>query len=144
MVEGRRKDWREDETLEAAARRLLAEWDERIARKKAAERLKASEKFSDQPARSLAMAEKADGASDGVIGSLKRRPQRTAEGGDFSSERVAQEVGHRGNAMGNCGGRAACMGSEPLGETNGCARPDRPEGAIGSKERTDSHALEDW
>ena len=33
------RNWREDETLEAAARRLWRDWDERIARKKAAEGL---------------------------------------------------------------------------------------------------------
>lgn len=66
MSSTHRKDWREDETLEAAARRLLAEWDERIAKKKAEEALQSSSKIADQPARSLAKAEEAEAQSMGL------------------------------------------------------------------------------
>ena len=115
----RQKGWREEETLEAAARRLLQEWDERIARKKAAERLEASAQIADQPAASLADAEVADGASDGVTGSLKRRPQHTAREGHDS-------------AIENEGGRAADSPVETgVLRANGCARPN-PEDAIGA------------
>ena len=66
--------------MEAAARRLLAEWDERIARKKAAEGLNnASAQIRDQP---LSPAENADGERDLGSGSLDRRPQSTDAGGE--------------------------------------------------------------
>lgn len=82
MSNRHQRNWREEETLEAAARRLLAEWDERIAKKKAAERLEASEQIADQPARSLADADKsADSENDGVMGSFDRCPPVTAAKG---------------------------------------------------------------
>ena len=58
--------------MEDAASRLLRVLDER-AKKRAAERLEASTKIQDRP---LPPDENADGASDGVQGSLKRRPQQ--------------------------------------------------------------------
>jgi hypothetical protein len=56
METGRRKDWREEETIDQAVRRLIGVMDER--KKKASEGLDTSEKFADQPAVSLAQAEK--------------------------------------------------------------------------------------
>jgi len=76
MSNRRAEDWRELESMEDAARRLLQELDERV-RRRAAERLEASAKIQDQqPQLSPGRAEHADGASDGVSGSLKRRPQQ--------------------------------------------------------------------
>lgn len=73
MSNRHQRNWREEETLEAAARRLLAEWDERIAKKKAEEALQSSSKIADQPARSLAKAEEAEGENVG-LGTFDRSP----------------------------------------------------------------------
>jgi hypothetical protein len=92
MSNSRRRNFREDETLEAAARRLLQEWDERIARKKAAERLEASAQIADQSCPSAD--KRADGESDQGVSTLNRRPQLTAtrEDGEVGSGWVAGGV----------------------------------------------------
>lgn len=72
--------------MEAAARRLLAEWDERIAKKKAAERLEASAQIAD-PARSLL--EKAADSETGL--GFDRCPPVSAAGGVYDGF-VAGEV----------------------------------------------------
>ncbi|WP_210237894.1 hypothetical protein, partial [Mesorhizobium sp. M2D.F.Ca.ET.223.01.1.1] len=61
-------DWRELESYEDAARRLLAELDERV-RRKASERPEGSEKFADRP---WSQDERGGSESEGVTGSLDR------------------------------------------------------------------------
>ncbi|TGR83313.1 hypothetical protein EN866_34250 [Mesorhizobium sp. M2D.F.Ca.ET.223.01.1.1] len=86
----RRKDWREEESIEDAARRLLAELDERV-RRKASERLEGSEKIADRP---WSQDERGGSESDGVTGSLDRCRQSTptvgGNGGDPALEGVAE------------------------------------------------------
>lgn len=122
MEERRRHNWREDETLEAAARRLWRDWDERIAKKKAAEALESSAKIADQQ---LSPAEKADGEESALgLGTLDpRRQQLTVASWEEFSDGCEK------------GGGRATMGIDQSFAANGCARPDAPGSTAGSKDR---------
>jgi len=111
-------NWRETESYEDAARRLIGVMDER-AKKKAAERLEGSAKIQDRP---LSPGENADGASDGVSGSLKRRPQQFTNR-EAAGDPVAGE-GEPGNGWVSGGVSAFCdfpvrPPAQPCADPNG-------------------------
>ena len=104
--------------MEDAASRLLRVLDER-AKKRAAERLEASTKIQDRP---LPPDENADGASDGVQGSLKRRPQQFTNR-EAAGDPVAGEGGS-GNGLVSGGVSAFCdfpvrPPAQPCADPNG-------------------------
>ena len=134
MSSSNRRTWRDDETLEAAARRLLQEWDERIAKKKAEEALQSSSKIQGSCV-SLQEGERPEASALGFAQTSGR--QHAAQGGTPCSDPVA-EGSMASNGMG--GGRATNSPVETgVLRTNGCARPD-PEDAIGADRAKSNHA----
>ncbi|WP_210236321.1 MULTISPECIES: hypothetical protein, partial [unclassified Mesorhizobium] len=109
----RQKGWREEETMEDAARRLLQELDERV-RRKASERLEGSEKIADRP---WSQDENGREASDRGSGTLKLPGQLTPTVGGNGGDPAFEGVAERGLETGE---RAAI--STVLREANGCAR----------------------
>jgi hypothetical protein len=99
----RKPTWRDLESMEEAAARLLAGLDARAEkRRKAAGRLEGPAEITDRP---LSPDEKADGASNEGLGMLKRRPQFTAGREELAGGDPVAEVG-RSNGIGNTGGQA--------------------------------------
>ncbi len=125
MASERRPDWRETESFEDAARRLMAIMDER-ARKKAAERLEGSAQIADRP--------KGDGGAGSESGrgghSLNRcRPTD-------SRARTADGLGKGADVRLLGLGKSAPV-ANTLTSANGCARPAQDD-TIGSTDRTKS------
>jgi hypothetical protein len=81
MSNHRAKGWREEETLEAAARRLWRDWDERLAKKKAEEALQSSSKIQGSCV-SLQEGERPEASALGFAQTSGR--QHAAEGGQGS------------------------------------------------------------
>jgi hypothetical protein len=107
----RQKGWREEETMEDAAARLLAVLEQRVEKRKnsAGEDLGRRQFADQQPTRSLVgLAEKSGRDSERKHGStalkLPGRQLTPPQGGGIGGDPVA-EVG-RSNGMGNTGGQA--------------------------------------
>ena len=97
MSNRRAEDWRELESMEDAARRLLQELDERV-RRKAAERLQGSDRIRDQqPQLSPASAENAEERSLRGLGRLDAPPQQFTNR-EAAGDPVAGE-GESGNGL---------------------------------------------
>jgi len=121
-------EWTEEDFRDAA--RLLAVLEQRSKNRRAGRLGPVALEIADQL---LSPTDKrADGASDGVQVTLKRRPQLTA----------TREEGEVGSGSVKGGGHAAKSFEESF-RSNGCACPDAPDFAVGT-DRTNGHALEDW
>jgi hypothetical protein len=96
----RKPTWRDLESMEDAARRLLAELDERV-RRKASERLECSDKIQETSTRSLVAGDKGREASAKRSAALKLPGQSTAPQGGQGADPVALEICKEGNGLGN-------------------------------------------
>jgi hypothetical protein len=139
------KDWRELESTEDAAARLLAVLEQRVEKRKAAEGLERSAQFADQqPTRSLVgLAEKCGRDSERKHGStalkLPGRQSTPPQGGGIGGDPVA-EVGIS-NGIGNAGGQTGFGISSSL-KCKDTACPALDE-ALGDRSRPYSDAPED-
>jgi hypothetical protein len=139
----RRKDWREEESLEDAARRLWRDWDERKA-KKAAECLDNSAQIQGSRTPVPACREKSGRDSERKQGStalkLPGRQLTLPQGGGIGGDPVA-EVG-RSNGIGNTGGQADFGRGSSL-KYKDTARPGTLDEALTDRSRRYPDAPED-
>jgi hypothetical protein len=124
MVERTRRelDWRENEPIGDAVRRLTAMIDERNAKK-----------------RRLAGAETPAEIQDFPWSPGKNAEERSHKGSgrlDAPPQRPAATSGEEDDGVRMGGGRAAII--DTVSRSNGCARPDAPGSAAGSTDRADT------
>ena len=119
MVEtGRRRDWREEESVSDAVRRLIGVMDERKVRGAAVRTETCTARFAD-PVRSP----------------LDERPEASSIRVENMLRASGLTVADLDSGGMEYGGRAARLGSEPISfEDNGCARPT-PDEAIDDRSR---------
>jgi len=150
MDNGRQKGWRELESTEDAARRLLAVLDERSKRETLAGSVRLGPaEIADQPAVSPAEAEKGGGQNSGAnsVGSAALKSsgrQSTHAEGRNGSDHTAKVLRGDGSGLEMKGGRATFSGCEPVSfeVSNGRTRPITPDFAVGT-DRANRYAPED-